>query len=45
MDSRHAFLMEIDSLNSDVIVKRWEYFTGRKTERIPDNSKEQGVEA
>ena len=30
---RHAFLMEIDPLYCDVIVKRWEEFTGRKAER------------
>jgi len=32
---RHAFLMEIDPLYCDVIMQRWEKFTGRKTERIP----------
>jgi len=32
---RNAFLMEIDPLYADVIVKRWEDFTGRKAERIP----------
>jgi len=31
---RHAFLMELDELYCDVIVKRWEEFTGRKAERI-----------
>jgi len=30
---RRAFLMEIDPLYCDVIVKRWEEFTGRKAER------------
>ena len=30
---RNAFLMEIDQLYADVIVKRWEEFTGRKAER------------
>lgn len=29
---RHAFLMEIDPLYCDVIVQRWEKFTGRKAE-------------
>ncbi|MBL9149401.1 MAG: ParB N-terminal domain-containing protein [Phycisphaerae bacterium] len=31
---RRAFLMELDKLYCDVIVKRWESFTGRKAERI-----------
>jgi DNA modification methylase len=30
---RKAFLMELDPLYSDVIVTRWEQFTGRKAER------------
>ncbi len=33
---RRAFLMELDPLYSDVIVQRWEKFTGRKAERITD---------
>ncbi len=33
-----AFLMELDPLYSDVIVQRWEQFTGRKAERISDRS-------
>ncbi|MBN1341568.1 MAG: ParB N-terminal domain-containing protein [Phycisphaerae bacterium] len=32
---RRAFLMEIDPAYCDVIVRRWEEFTGRKAERIP----------
>ncbi|HVY62849.1 MAG TPA: DNA modification methylase [Planctomycetota bacterium] len=32
---RHAFLMELDPLYCDVIVKRWEEFTGRHAERQP----------
>jgi len=32
---RRAFLMEIDPAYCDVIVQRWEEFTGRKAERIP----------
>lgn len=32
---RRAFLMEIDELYCDVIVQRWEQFTGKKAERIP----------
>ncbi len=31
---RKAFLVEIDALYCDVIVKRWEEFTGKKAERI-----------
>ncbi|HOI56195.1 MAG TPA: DNA modification methylase [Phycisphaerae bacterium] len=31
---RRAFLMELDTPYCDVIVKRWEDFTGRKAERI-----------
>jgi DNA modification methylase len=31
---RRAFLMEIDPLYCDVIVTRWEQFTGRKAERL-----------
>ncbi len=31
---RKAFLMELDALYCDVIVQRWEKFTGRKAERI-----------
>jgi DNA modification methylase len=34
---RHAFLMELDALYCDVIVERWEKFTGRKAERIAAN--------
>lgn len=32
--NRKAFLMELDPLYADVIVTRWEQFTGRKAERI-----------
>jgi DNA modification methylase len=31
---RKAFLMEIDPPYCDVIVARWEKFTGRKAERL-----------
>jgi DNA modification methylase len=34
---RHAYLMELDALYCDVIVDRWEKFTGRKAERIAAN--------
>ena len=42
--SRRAFLMEIDPLYCDVIVRRWEEFTGRKAERVTtaSESKENG---
>lgn len=32
---RRAFLMELDPLYCDVIVERWEKFTGLKAERVP----------
>ena len=32
---RQAYLMELDPLYCDVIVQRWEEFTGRKAERVP----------
>jgi len=35
---RCAYLMELDTLYCDVIVQRWEQFTGRKAERISDRS-------
>ncbi len=37
---RRAFLMELDPLYTDVIVQRWEQFTGRKAERLasPENA-------
>jgi DNA modification methylase len=31
--------MELDALYCDVIVQRWEKFTGRKVERIAANEK------
>jgi DNA modification methylase len=31
---RRAFLMELDALYCDVIIERWEKFTGRKAERL-----------
>lgn len=31
---RHAFLMELDTLYCDVIVQRWEKFTGKKAQRV-----------
>ncbi len=34
MTGRKAFLIEIDPLYCDVIVNRWEEFTGKKAERI-----------
>jgi DNA modification methylase len=35
MLGRRAFLMEIDPLYCDVIVQRWQEFTGKKAERRP----------
>jgi DNA modification methylase len=35
---RRAFLMEIDPAYCDVIVERWQKFTGRKAERITDRT-------
>jgi DNA modification methylase len=32
---RRAFLMELDPLYCDVIVRRWESFTGQKATRVP----------
>jgi DNA modification methylase len=34
---RHAFLMELDEPYCDVIVQRWEKFTGKKATRIASN--------
>ncbi|MHC4447654.1 MAG: DNA modification methylase [Planctomycetota bacterium] len=34
---RRAFLMEIDAAYADVIVQRWEAFTGRKAEQVGAN--------
>ncbi len=31
---RHAFLMEIDPVYCDVIVQRWEEYTGQKRELV-----------
>jgi len=35
---RHAFLMEIDPAYCDVIVQRWEEFTGKQAERFAANA-------
>ena len=35
---RRAFLMELDPPYTDVIVQRWEQFTGRKAERMTQNT-------
>jgi DNA modification methylase len=32
---RHAHLLELDALYCDVIVLRWEQFTGKKAKRVP----------
>ena len=36
---RHAYLMELDALYCDVIVERWQKFTGRKAERVTEVAK------
>ncbi len=38
MTGRRAFLMELDALYCDVIVQRWEKFTGRKADRLGSNA-------
>ena len=38
MTGRRAYLMELDPLYCDVIVQRWEKFTGRKAERVGANA-------
>jgi DNA modification methylase len=38
---RKAFLMELDPLYCDVIVQRFEKFTGKKAERVPANEETQ----
>jgi len=35
--NRHAYLMELDPKYCDVIVKRWEDFTGNKAKRVSSN--------
>jgi DNA modification methylase len=40
---RRAFLMEIDPLYCDVIVQRWEQFTGKKTELIAANASQEAT--
>lgn len=37
MTGRRAYLMELDELYCDVIVQRWEAFTGKKATRVPGN--------
>jgi DNA modification methylase len=38
MTGRRAYLMELDPLYCDVIVQRWEKFTGRRAERLGSNA-------
>ncbi len=37
---RRAYLMELDMLYADIIVQRWERFTGKKAKRVKANTKE-----
>ena len=41
---RRAFLMELDAPYADVIVQRWEKFTGRKAERVRADASESPAE-
>jgi len=41
---RRAFLMELDPLYCDVIVQRWEKFTGRKAERVRADGRDSQTE-
>jgi len=41
---RRAFLMELDALYCDVIVQRWEKFTGKKAERIRGDARNSQAE-
>jgi DNA modification methylase len=40
---RRAFLMELDPLYADIIVKRWEQFTGQMAERFPQATRDDHV--
>lgn len=40
---RHAYLMEIDPAYCDVIVERWQAFTGNKAERVASNVDAEGT--
>ncbi len=42
---RSCFMMELDPVNCDVIVKRWEQFTGKKAERYPHGGSGAGKKA
>jgi DNA modification methylase len=37
--SRSAYVLELDPVYCDVIIKRWEQFTGGKAELIKDKRK------
>jgi len=40
---RRAFLMELDTLYADIIVARWEKFTGQKAERVAGGAEKQAA--
>ena len=42
---RSCYMMECDPVYADVIIKRWEEFTGQKAERIGDNEAKQKPQA
>ena len=42
---RRCFMMEIDALYYDVVVERWEEFTGQKAERMAAEKKAPTEEA
>lgn len=41
MEGRKCYAIEIDPIYCDVIVKRWEEFTGKKAKRLSNGRKKQ----